>query len=62
MKQLKIENDSVLLCCGKERCPSVRKSEENLFEIKDDFGGDVKLNKDQIALLSEAVIKLEKMD
>jgi hypothetical protein len=62
IKQLKIQNDSILLCCGKERCPSVKKSEKDFYEIKDDFGGDVKLNKDQISLLSEAINKLEKMN
>jgi len=61
IKQLKVENNSILLCCGKEKCPSVKKSEKDLFEIKDDFGGGVKLDKDQISLLSEAVDKLEEM-
>ena len=35
------------LCCGKARCPEVSVKDSDWF-IKDDFGGSVKLNEDQI--------------
>jgi hypothetical protein len=58
--KIKVQNRSVLLCCGKEKCPSVTKKKD-FFEIKDDFGGEVKLNKEQVLILSKAISELEKM-
>ena len=44
----KIENMfKFSLCCGKAKCPEVSVIDSEWI-IKDDFGGSVKLNEDQI--------------
>ncbi len=58
---IKIENNEVLLCCGKGRCPVLKKSEEdtNHYTLKDDFGGQVSLTKDQLLVIQEALEALD---
>lgn len=64
MKNIKIEGNSVLLCCGKGKCPALTKDvqEEGMFSLTDDFGGKVKLNKDQLLAIQEAVEASEKIN
>lgn len=62
-KNIRIEEGRVLLCCGKARCPSIAKEEgsnEN-FIIEDDFEGSVKLTKQQLEAVSEALAYLEQL-
>ena len=58
---LKREKDSILLCCGKARCPSVRKSKKRKdhYELSDDFGGKVMLTREQLLLIKDALSELD---
>ena len=62
-KNIRIEEGKVLLCCGKARCPSIAKEEgaTDSFIIKDDYEGSVKLTKEQLAAVSEALNYLEEI-
>lgn len=58
----RIENNSILLCCGKGRCPAIKrdsqdKDNEN-FILTDDFGGSIKLEKDQLFAIKEAIDRI----
>lgn len=57
---LKKEGDSILLCCGKARCPALKKTKgkKGFYELSDDFGGKVRLTKDQLSLISDALKEL----
>ena len=61
--KLRIENNMVFMCCGKAKCPSIQKTKdqnkdgENMYIVKDDFGGEVMLSESQAMLLSEATSK-----
>ena len=55
MSNLKITNEGVMLCCGKAACPTVAKTEEGGFMIKDDFGGSVVLSLKEIHSLPRAI-------
>lgn len=50
---------TVILCCGKKACPTLtRNPESDLFTLKDDFGGVVKLKEEELEKISEALIEL----
>ncbi len=56
------EGESVLLCCGKGRCPAIKKSNEenaNEYLLTDDYGGEVRLTRDQISVIQEALQELD---
>lgn len=66
MKQIgniKIENKEILLCCGRGRCPSISRDESSdnkeMFLLKDDFGGSIKLDKQQLSAIKEAFNNLD---
>ena len=50
------QGSSVLLCCGKGRCPSLKKSKEkeDHYELTDDFGNKVLLEKEHLLAINEA--------
>jgi hypothetical protein len=54
---IKKQGDGVLLCCGKGRCPVLKKSKSKSdhYSIKDDFGGEVSLTKEQLLVIQEAL-------
>ena len=58
----RLENKSILLCCGKGRCPAIKRDEDQKdsdnFIITDDFGGSIKLNKDQLFAIQEALTRI----
>jgi len=57
-ENIKIENREILLCCGRGRCPSIKRDEsgkENTFKISDDFGGSIVLDIDQLNAIKEAL-------
>lgn len=56
---IKREGNSVLLCCGKGRCPALKKTENDMYSLKDDFGGEVKLSKEQLNVIQEALKELD---
>ena len=51
----RIRNDAIFLCCGKARCPSVQKDKEGMIVIKDDFGGEIKMPKEQADMIKGAL-------
>ena len=55
------QGNSVLLCCGKGRCPVLKKSEEKKdhYALTDDFGNKVLLTKDHLKAVSEALKQLD---
>lgn len=55
------QEDSVLLCCGKGRCPALKKSKEkpNMYELTDDFNNTVLLEKDHLKVIAEALESLD---
>lgn len=65
--KLRIENDSVFMCCGKARCPAIKKTNqktedgESLYMITDDFGGSVKISESQALIISEAAEKAKEI-
>lgn len=61
MSNIKREGGTVLLCCGKGRCPALAKSKdkEELYSLADDFGGKVYLTKEQLLVIQEAVEELD---
>jgi hypothetical protein len=59
--KLKKEGNSILLCCGKARCPELKKSttKKGHYQLSDDFGGSVLLTKEQLLIVEEAVAQLD---
>ena len=55
------EGNTVLLCCGKGRCPVLKKSEDKkgLYELTDDFDNKVFLEKDNLIAIAEALKSLD---
>ncbi len=43
------------LCCGRAKCAEITLigTEPDQYEIKDDYGGSVVLNKDELKMLKE---------
>ena len=60
MSNIKVENKEILLCCGRGRCPAIKRNEEenDSYIITDDFGGSIKLDSKQLNAISEALEKL----
>jgi len=44
---MKKTKETFSLCCGGRKCPLIE-VEENTWHIKDDFGGAIKLTKEQV--------------
>ena len=62
-KNIRIEDNKVFLCCGKTRCPSITKDEgtTDSYIVTDDYEGSVKLTKDQLEAVREALNYLEEL-
>ena len=62
-KNIRIEDNKIFLCCGKARCPSIVKDEETTdsYIVTDDYEGSVKLTKDQLEAVREALNYLEEL-
>lgn len=56
MKTIKKESSKMILCGVQGCCPTIELKEKEVI-IKDDFGGKVKLNKDQWNDLVERIKK-----
>jgi hypothetical protein len=65
--KLRIEDKNVFMCCGKAKCPSIKKTNENtedgesMYLVTDDFGGNVKITESQAFALSEAAQKAKEI-
>ena len=55
---LRQEGSVVFMCCGKAGCPSVKINDDGMVEITDEKGNKVIMQKDEAALLPQAVEKL----
>jgi hypothetical protein len=57
---IKKQDGGVLLCCGKGRCPVLKKSKEKTdhYTLTDDFGGEVSLTQEQLLVIKEALESL----
>jgi len=55
-----LNQNSVKLCRAGSCCPIVEKVNENEFTISDDYNGKVRLSKDEVQMLKDAIEHLEK--
>lgn len=56
-----VENpNKVRLCRAGSCCPVVEKNDENSFTISDDYNGKVKITRDEMKMLKEAIEHFEK--
>ena len=53
------KSNSIVLCGGKSCCPILTLN-DNVVNIKDDYGNEIKIDKKQALLISDAIKKLEK--
>jgi len=51
-----VENNTIRLCKAGSCCPTIHaNAETGEFRITDDFGGEIRLSKDEFFMLDEAV-------
>lgn len=51
-----INDNTVKLCCNtKKGCPELMKVDDNFYSIKDDDGNIIKIHKDELKLVGDAV-------
>ena len=43
----------------RQKCPALKKTEDDMYSLKDDFGGEVKLSKEQLNVIQEALKELD---
>ena len=55
-----LNQNSVRLCRAGSCCPIVEKVSENEFTISDDYKGKVRLTKDEVQMLKDALDHLDK--
>lgn len=55
---MKIENNSVKLCCGGKACPVVKVDSDNVT-ITDDYENTIEITKEQAEMINEAVKMLD---
>lgn len=52
---IRLNGNTVKLCCGKKGCPTVRDLGNGVVEITDDDGKTVTMKKEEAELLSDGV-------
>jgi len=52
---LRLNGDAVVLCGKGKCCPELKKIDDDTYEIKDDDGNTVRVKKEQLALIPDAV-------
>ena len=60
MSMVIINKDTVKLCRAGSCCPVVERENDNTFIIKDDYNGVVKITKDELSMLRDAIDHFEK--
>lgn len=59
----RLENNQILLCCGRGRCPTIKKDTEDTksenYILTDDFGGSIKLDRQQLFAIKEALEQID---
>ena len=58
--KLKKQDDGIMLCCRKEKCPVLRIPTDGKVTITDDDGNTVIMDVEQAKLIAEAIDQLEK--
>jgi len=56
----KLKDGAVMMCCGKDKCPVMRFTEDKQIRIEDDYGNHVIMEVDQAKLITEALKELSK--
>ena len=52
---LRREGDNIVLCGKGKCCPTIKRVDDDTYVITDDDGGTVKIKKDQVELIPDAV-------
>jgi hypothetical protein len=55
---MKLKENQILLCCGGKACPVISDMKDGMIKIEDDFGGSIKIKKEQALLINDALKKL----
>ena len=55
MSIIKINDNSVRLCCNGKNCPTVTELPDGMVEITDDYGHNIIVRKEEAALISDGV-------
>ena len=55
-----LNNDTIKLCRPGSCCPVVERISPDEFTIKDDYNGSVKITKDELIMLKDAISVFEK--
>ena len=55
---MKLKENQILICCGGKACPVLSDMEDGMIKIEDDFGGSIKIKKEQALLIDNALKKL----
>lgn len=53
--ELKKNNNEVVLCCGRAKCPVLKDLDVDHVSISDDYGNTIKIRKDQASLITKAL-------
>ena len=54
-----LQNNQILLCCGKGGCPILAKEKDGSITITDDYGNTVKMQEEEAQLIQNALKQLE---
>ena len=54
-----MRNNEIILCCGKGKCPILRRIDEGRYEITDDDGNTISIKKNELELISTMLPRLE---
>lgn len=59
MKRL---SDNEIQLCGRPNkcCPVITKIDEENYEVKDDYGNTIKVKKDELQMVSDAIAALDR--
>lgn len=55
----KLTNDSVRLCCNNQGCPTVKKLNNDQYEVTDDFGNKIIVKREELALMTDAITAID---
>ena len=55
-----LNQNTIRLCRAGSCCPIVERVNENEFTISDDYNGKVRLSKDEVQMLKDAIEHLDK--
>ena len=56
---LRRNGDNIVLCGRGKCCPEIKKVDEDTYEITDDDGNKIRIKKDNLTLIPDAVSVLE---